>query len=147
MLTQIWSAHTDIIFCHFRPFFVLLPNCWPRKLKFQKKHVKKHLEILSFYTCAPLIKIIAPLIWCMAPEIWSSTDRVILNYFENIKNGKKKALEMSSFYKSLPKIMIICYTVREMSRETDVIVYFSFVQFFSPFTPYSPKTENVKKMK
>ena len=35
MLTQIWSV-TDIIFCHFRPFFALLPNCWTQKLKFGK---------------------------------------------------------------------------------------------------------------
>ena len=33
---------------------------------------KKVLEILSFYTCVPLIEII----WCMIPEIWSSTDRI-----------------------------------------------------------------------
>ena len=31
--------------------------------------MEKHLDILSFYTCVPLIKII----WCMVPEIWSLT--------------------------------------------------------------------------
>ena len=36
---------------------------------------KKVLEILSFYTCVPLIEII----WCMIPEIWSSTDRIFLS--------------------------------------------------------------------
>ena len=30
MLTQIWSA-TDIMFCHFRPFFDLLTHYWPSK--------------------------------------------------------------------------------------------------------------------
>ena len=35
MLTQIWNV-TDIIFCHLRPFFALLPHCWPRKFKFGK---------------------------------------------------------------------------------------------------------------
>ena len=35
MLTQIWSV-TNIIFCHFRPFFALLPHYWPQKLKFGK---------------------------------------------------------------------------------------------------------------
>ena len=35
------------------------------------KNIKKHLDILPFYTCVPLFKII----WCMVPEIWSSTDR------------------------------------------------------------------------
>ena len=35
MLTHIWSV-TDIIFCHFRPFFAILRNYWPQKLKFGK---------------------------------------------------------------------------------------------------------------
>ena len=49
-LTQTWSA-TDIIFCHFVPFFSFTPLLTP-KIKIWKK-CKKHLEILSFYTCAP----------------------------------------------------------------------------------------------
>ena len=73
MLTQIWSACTDM-FCHFRPFFAFLLNYWPQPLKFGKK-CKKHLDILSFYRCVPLIKII----WYMVPEIWSSTDRIFLS--------------------------------------------------------------------
>ena len=40
-LTQIWSA-ADTIFCHFRPFFALLPHYWPQKLKFGKKKYKKN---------------------------------------------------------------------------------------------------------
>ena len=35
MLTQIWST-TDLIFCHFRPFFALLPHDCPEKFKFGK---------------------------------------------------------------------------------------------------------------
>ena len=35
MLTQVWRA-TDIMFCHFRPFFALLLHYWPWKLKFGK---------------------------------------------------------------------------------------------------------------
>ena len=116
------------LFCHFRKFFAFLPHYWPQKLKFGK-NIKKYLNILSFYTCVPLIKII----WCMVPEIWSSTDRIFLSSWvffcpftpppntlknENIKNEKKqknkKTLEISSFYTSLPKLMIICYTVPEI---------------------------------
>ena len=44
----------DIIFSHLRPFFALLRHYWPRKLKFGKNG-KKNLEILSIYTCVPLI--------------------------------------------------------------------------------------------
>ena len=61
----------DIIFCHFRPFFAFLPNYWPQQLEFGK-NLKKHLDILPFYTCVPLIKIIR----CMISEIWSSTDKI-----------------------------------------------------------------------
>ena len=46
MLTQIWSA-TDIIFCHFRPFFALLPHYWPRKSKFGK-YVKNTWRYFPF---------------------------------------------------------------------------------------------------
>ena len=35
MLPEIWSA-TDRIFCHFGPFFALLPHYWPQTLKFGK---------------------------------------------------------------------------------------------------------------
>ena len=104
MLTQTWSV-TDIIFCHFRPFFALLPHYWTRKSKFGK-NVKKHLETLSFYTCVPLIKII----WCMVPEIWSATDRI-----------------------SLSSWAIFCpFTVPEIWHLTDVIVIFIF-GFTFPF--------------
>ena len=46
MVPEIWSA-PDIIFCHFRPFFALLPLYGPKKSKFSKKQ-KKYLKILSF---------------------------------------------------------------------------------------------------
>ena len=53
---QMMYAYSDMEcdrhFCHFRPIFPLLPHYWSRKLKF-RKIIKKHLEILSFYTCAP----------------------------------------------------------------------------------------------
>ena len=51
MVPEIWSA-TNRIFCHFGPFFALLP---PNKLKNQnfEKMKKKRLEISLFYTCVP----------------------------------------------------------------------------------------------
>ena len=42
---------------------------------------------------------------------------------ENFKK-MKKTLEISSFYTSLPKFMIICYTVPEIWRVTDVLLFF-----------------------
>ena len=69
-----YGVFAQTFFCHFRPVSPFLPHYWPQKLKFGK-NVKKHLNILSFYTCVPLIKII----WCLVPEIWTSTDRIFLS--------------------------------------------------------------------
>ena len=63
-----------------------------------------------------------------APEIWRATDVIFIFHFglfftllpikslknENVKK-MKKCLE-KSFYTSVPKIMIICYTVPEICR-------------------------------
>ena len=47
---------------------------------------------------------------------------------------KKKSLEISSFYTSVPKLMIICYTIPEIWCVTDVIV-FHFGLLFSLLPP------------
>ena len=47
------------------------------------------------------------------------------------KNEKKEHLDISSFYTSIPKIMIICYTIHEIWHVTDVIVIFHFGLYFS----------------
>ena len=54
---------------------------------------------------------------------------------------KKKSGDLS-FYKSVPKIMIICYTVPEIQCVTDVIVIFHFGLFFALLPPNSPKNQN-----
>ena len=54
-----------VILGHFFPFY---PRKKPQNKKFWK--MKKLLQILSFYTCAP--KII--MIWCMVLKIWRATD-------------------------------------------------------------------------
>ena len=43
--------------------------------------------------------------------------------------------------------MIICYTVPETWRVTDVIVIFQFGLFFAILPPTSSKSQNLKKMK
>ena len=63
-----------------------------------------------------------------------------------IKIKWKKCLEISSFYTSIPKIMIICYTVPEIRHMTDVFFILGyFLPFYSP--PNSPKNQNLTKMK
>ena len=44
---------------------------------------------------------------------------------------KKKPLEISSFYTSVPKVMIICYTVPKIWCMMDVIFIFHFGLFFA----------------
>ena len=65
---------------------------------------------------------------------------------ENFKK-MKKPLEISSFYTSVPKIMIICYAVPEIWHVTHVIFIFHFRLFFvllqggkSPLTAQKIKT-------
>ena len=63
---------------------------------------------------------------------------------ENFKE-MYKTLGMSSFYTSVPKIMIMWYTVPKILCVTDEIV-FLFWAIFCPFTPLTcPKNENFKK--
>ena len=59
----------------------------------------------------------------------------------------KQCVEISSFYTSVPKIMIICYTVPEIWHMTDVIIIFHFGLFFALLPPNSPKNQNFEKMK
>ena len=53
-------------FLSFQPIFCFFARLLTSKIKI----VKNHRDILPFYTCAPLIKII----WCSVPEIWSSAE-------------------------------------------------------------------------
>ena len=97
------------------------------------------------------------IIGCTVPEIWCMTDVIILlGYFlpfyppnsqknENVKKIKKH-LKVSSFYTSVPKFMIMCYTVPEIWCMTDVIVIFHFRLFFALLPPNNPKNINFKKM-
>ena len=90
------------------------------------------------------------IIWCMVPEIWSMTDRerfVILDRFSKFWKTKKRLLEISSLYTSVPKIMIICYTVPEIWHVTNLIVIFHFGLFLPPFTPLTAQKSKFKKMR
>ena len=65
---------------------------------------------------------------------------------KNFKKMKKKGLEISSFYTSVPKNMIICFTVPEIWHVIHVIIFHFGLPFaFSP--PNCPKNQNFKKMK
>ena len=99
------------------------------------------------------------IIWCMVPEIWSMTDRSFCHFgpffalllppplttqifFEKIKKNVWR-----SFYTSVPKFMIIWYTVPEIWRVTDVIYIFHFGLFLPFYPPNSSKNKIKNKMK
>ena len=58
----------------------------------------------------------------------------------------KKGLEIS-FNKSVPKIMIICYTVPEIWHVLDVIAIFHFGQFSALLPPSTPPPLTAQEMK
>ena len=96
----------------------------------------------------------------MVREIWSATDRTFLSSraifcpFHSLKawkiqisiykKNKTKSLEISSFYTSVPKFMIIGYTVPEILHVTD---NFHFGLYFSLLASNSPKNEKFKTIK
>ena len=65
---------------------------------------------------------------------------------KNLKKRKKR-LYISSFYSSIPKIMITCYSVSEIQHVTDVIFIFHFGLIFCLFTLTTQKNQNFEKMK
>ena len=137
LVPEIWSA-TDRIFCHSGPFFALLPPYGPRKSKFSKNGKNNwryyhftnlnnsHMmygssdiecnrqNILSFWT-----------IFCHFTPLTTQKIKILEKW--------KKCLEISSIYNSVPKIMIICYTVPEIWCVTDVIIF-----YFGPFFALLP---------
>ena len=108
------------------------------------------MEISSIYTREPKTIIICytvPKIWCMTDyfSFWAT-----FCPFTPLtpQNTKKKHLEISLFYTSVPNIMIICYNVPEIGLMTDVIVMFHFGLFFALLLlTAQTKNENLKKMK
>ena len=143
--SEIWCM-TDVIV-----IFILGSFC-----PFIQKMKKKCLEISSFYTSAPKIMII----YFTVPEIWCMMVVIVTFHFGlcfallspltaqkmNISKKWKQHLDISSFNTSaVPKIMIICFTVPEMWRVTDVIVSFHFLLFFAKMKN-NLKNENFTKM-
>ena len=72
-------------------------------------------------------------VWFLRYRVWQTeflpfypTNNPKIKFLKELK----KHLEISSFYISVPKIMIICYTVPEILHMTDVIFIFHFGLFF-----------------
>ena len=141
IIAEIWSA-TDIIVCYFGPFFTLLPHEQPKKTKFWK-NVKKTGDIIILQKCTKSHDHMLYCSWDMARNgcncyfsFWAIFCLSTSLTAQKIKTKKKgnKHLEISSFYNSVPKIIIICYAVPEIWCVMDVII-FHIGSFFALILP------------
>ena len=123
--------------------FYLSNNPKIKREKKKEKKRKKRLKIASLYNSVTKILIICYTV----PEIWHVTDIIIFHFLpfyptNSLKNQNlqkwKKQREISSFYTSVPKVMIICYTVPEIWRMRGVID-------FLPFYPLTAQKIEIKK--
>ena len=120
MVTEKWSM-TVGIFCHLDQFFTFYPTNNPENQNFEKLKKKTPGGIVILHKCTINDN----------HKMYASGDMkhdreffVILGHFlpfyppnkpKNLNFEKmKKTLEISSFYKSVPKIMIIYYTALEI---------------------------------
>ena len=149
------SSLADRIFCHFGLLFTLLPPNNPEKifLKKWKKLLEVYIIILNMSTVNENHTI--------QSETQCAPDRLFLSSWAifcpftpitawkmKISNKNKKILEISSFNTSVPKIMIIGYTVPEIWHMMDAIVIFSFWALLFPFIPLTAqKMKNLQKWK
>ena len=143
-------------FCPFTPLFPLPPNN-PENQNFEKMK-KTPGDIIILHKCTINDNHMIYGSWdinCNRQIFF-----VILGHFlpfyppnspknENIKKKKKKRkyLEISSFYTSVPKLMIIGYTVLGIWCVTIVTIVFYFGQFLTFHPLNSPKNKNFKKKK
>ena len=134
IVPEIWSP-TEIIFCHFGQFFA--PNN-PKNQNFEKMKkepgdiiiFKNHDHMLhcSWDTMHDIRNFYFSFWAIFCPFTPLTTQKI------NILKEWKKHLDISSFYTSAPKIMIICYTGPEIWCVTDVII-FHFGPYFALLPP------------
>ena len=146
MLPEIWSA-TGIIFCHFGPFFALLPHYWPQKLTFGK-NVKKTWRYYPFTNVYHKYR---------SYDVWFLRYKATTNrgfcHFDPPNNPKKtkilkkwkEQLETLSFYTCVTQMTIWCM-VPEIWSATDII-FSNFGPFFALLPPNDLENKNFEKIK
>ena len=142
MLYCSWDMVHDRCDCCFSFWAIFCPLIPP-----PPNSLKKTANISSFHTSVPKIMITYTsiqkimIIYYTVPKIWHVMDVIVIFHFGlsfaltvpkmKIFKKWKKWLDISSFYTSVPKIMIICYTVPMIWHMTGVIVIFHFWLFFA----------------
>ena len=156
MVLEIWSSPDFfVILSHFLPSYPL--TAWKIKISKKKKKMKKRPkklgDIITLQKCTKNHDHRLYCSWDMAHyrcnyfSIWAILLPFMPLTAQKMKISKKwkKCPEMSSFYTSATKIMIICYIVPEIWHVMDVIVIFHFGQFFALSSP--PPLPTAQKMK
>ena len=125
LLTQIWSPCTDIIFCHFRPFFAFLPNYWPQQLRFGKTpghiillHMCNINQDMTYSSCG--MKFTRHNFFSHLGQFFALLPPNTLKN-KNIKNEKTpEDIILSKCTKNHDHLL---YTVPEIWHMTDVIIF------------------------
>ena len=144
MLSEIWRV-TDIIFCHFRLLFTLLPTNNPENQNFEKMKKKawRYYNFTHVYQKWHSYDVWFPSYGARQANLFNILGLFLPSYPTKIlknQNFKKMKihLEILSFYTSAPKIMITSHTVFEIWCATDVIFLF-FALGTSSFYTCAPK--------
>ena len=133
----------DVIIFHFGPSFALLPSSKNQNFRKMKKTPG---DIITLYKCTKNQNHMLYCLWdvvCDRCNCYFSFGAIFCPFTpltaQKIKILKewKKCLEISSFYNSVPKIMIICYTGPEIWCVTDVIIFY-FRPVFALLPPWQP---------
>ena len=136
LIYKVRQTEFFVILNRFCPFTSILTQKIKTLKKWKKK--KKHLEI-SFYTCVTSQDVRFLRYGARRTEFFSfwTVFCPFIPLTQKTKIFKKweKRLEISSFYTKVPKIMIICHTIPEMRRVTDVIFIFHFALVFALYLP------------
>ena len=145
---EIWHLTDVINIYYFGLFFALLPSSSPNSPKnyhFKKKKKMKNTpgDIIILNNCTKNYDYRLFCSWDMACDrcncyfsFWAIFCPFTPITAQKMKISKKwkKPLEIS-FYTSVPKLIIICYTVLEIWSVMDIIVIFHFGLFFALLPP------------
>ena len=151
IVPEIWSA-TDRILSHFSPFSCSFIPLTTRQNKLLKKR-KKRLDIYHHFTKV-WYKWQSHDVWFLRYEAWHNflLFWIIFCPFTTLATLRPKfskkwktRLEISSFYTSVTKAVIICFTVALIWNATDVFVVFHFGLFICALTSLTArKIKNFK---
>ena len=143
MVPEIWSAPDRILFS---PWVTPL-TAWKKKFKKIKKK-KMPGDTIILHKCTKNHDHLLYCSWDMVRDgckcyfsFWAILFPFTTLIAQKMKISKKwkKHLDISSFYTTVPKIMIICYTVPEIWHVADVIVISYLKRFFALLLPNSSK--------